>query len=57
MFISFLVELDRAALFQGIVASTGAISACIGPVIGGVLTDRAGWSNLTLCGFLNLRTC
>lgn len=42
--IGYVVRLDKVPLFQGIVVSSLGISVCIGPVLGGVLTDRAGWS-------------
>ena len=42
--IGYVVRLDKVPLFQGVVVSSLGISVCVGPVLGGVLTDRAGWS-------------
>ena len=41
--ISYTVVLEQRPLYFGVVVSSFAISACIGPVIGGALTDRATW--------------
>ncbi|KAH8892800.1 MFS general substrate transporter [Thozetella sp. PMI_491] len=42
--ISYIVPIDRVPLFQGIVISSLAVSTCVGPVIGGLLTEYATWS-------------
>lgn len=42
--ISYVVQLDKVPLFQGIVVSSLGISVCIGPVLGGVLTEYTSWS-------------
>lgn len=41
--ITHTVELERRPLFMGIVISVFGIAVSIGPVIGGVLTDRVNW--------------
>lgn len=41
--ISYVVQLDKVPLFQGIVVSSLGISACVGPVLGGVLTEYTSW--------------
>ncbi|KAM7218997.1 Major facilitator superfamily domain containing protein [Rhypophila decipiens] len=41
--IGYVVRLDRVPLFQGIVISSFGVSVCIGPVIGGALTQYATW--------------
>jgi MFS family permease len=42
--IGFTVALKKVPLFQGVVVSALGVSVCIGPVLGGVLTDTVGWS-------------
>ncbi|KAF7855296.1 uncharacterized protein EAF02_011555 [Botrytis sinoallii] len=41
--VNFVVELEKRPMYQGIVISSFAISVCIGPVLGGVFTDKASW--------------
>ena len=41
--IGYTVELRKIPLYQGIVVSSFGVSVCIGPVLGGVLTDKASW--------------
>ncbi|OAG09464.1 MFS general substrate transporter [Paraphaeosphaeria sporulosa] len=41
--VSFIVELEKVPMYQGIIAAAAAISATAGPVIGGALTDHANW--------------
>ncbi|KAL9594373.1 MAG: hypothetical protein Q9219_007067 [cf. Caloplaca sp. 3 TL-2023] len=41
--IGYIVELERRPLFMGIVISVFGISICIGPVMGGAITDRVSW--------------
>ncbi|KAI8634021.1 MFS general substrate transporter [Xylariaceae sp. FL1651] len=41
--IGYVVRLEKLPLFQGIVVSSLGISVSVGPVLGGVLTDRVGW--------------
>ncbi|KAF2971336.1 hypothetical protein GQX73_g2190 [Xylaria multiplex] len=41
--IGYVVRLDKVPLFQGVVVSSLGISVSIGPVLGGVLTDRVSW--------------
>ncbi|KAI0533326.1 MFS general substrate transporter [Xylaria digitata] len=43
--IGYVVRLDKVPLFQGVVVSSLGISVSIGPVLGGVLTDRVSWRN------------
>ncbi|KAL8725329.1 MAG: hypothetical protein Q9166_007435 [cf. Caloplaca sp. 2 TL-2023] len=49
--IGYIVELERRPLFMGIVISVFGISICIGPVMGGAITDRVSWRcNLPIGG-------
>ncbi|KAI1760080.1 MFS general substrate transporter [Hypoxylon sp. FL1150] len=41
--IGYAVRLDKVPLFQGVVVSSLGISVCIGPVLGGVLTEYTTW--------------
>ncbi|KAI1853893.1 hypothetical protein JX265_012578 [Neoarthrinium moseri] len=41
--IGFAVQLDKVPLYQGVVVSSLGISVCVGPILGGALTDRASW--------------
>ncbi|KAI0017069.1 MFS general substrate transporter [Xylariomycetidae sp. FL0641] len=41
--IGYSVQLEKVPLYQGVVVSSLGISVCIGPVLGGVLTDHATW--------------
>ena len=41
--IGYTVVLNHRPLYFGVVVSSFAISACIGPVIGGALTDHVTW--------------
>ncbi|RYC61641.1 hypothetical protein CHU98_g4575 [Xylaria longipes] len=41
--IGYVVRLDKVPLFQGVVVSSLGISVSVGPVLGGVLTDRVSW--------------
>ncbi|KAI0006869.1 MFS general substrate transporter [Xylariaceae sp. FL0662B] len=41
--IGYAVSLDKVPLFQGIVVSSLGISVCVGPILGGVLTDYTTW--------------
>ncbi|PQE23830.1 efflux pump antibiotic resistance protein [Rutstroemia sp. NJR-2017a BBW] len=41
--IGYSVRLDKVPLYQGIVVSALGVSVCIGPVLGGVLTDHVTW--------------
>lgn len=42
--IGYVVSLDKVPLFQGVVVSSLGISVSVGPVLGGVLTERVSWS-------------
>ncbi|KAI1363649.1 MFS general substrate transporter [Xylaria arbuscula] len=41
--IGYVVSLDKVPLFQGVVVSSLGVSVSIGPVLGGVLTERVSW--------------
>ena len=41
--IGFVVPLGKVPMYQGIVISSLGISVCIGPVIGGALTEHTTW--------------
>ena len=41
--ISYSVPLDKVPVYQGIVIGAMGISVCVGPVIGGALTQYANW--------------
>jgi MFS family permease len=41
--ISYAVPLDKVPAYQGIVIGAMGISVCVGPVIGGALTQYATW--------------
>ncbi|KAI0395153.1 MFS general substrate transporter [Xylariaceae sp. FL0594] len=41
--IGYVVPLEKVPLFQGVVVSSLGISVSVGPVLGGVLTDRVTW--------------
>lgn len=41
--ISYAVSLEKVPQYQGIVISALGISVCLGPVIGGALTEYASW--------------
>ncbi|KAI4232198.1 MAG: hypothetical protein LQ349_005153 [Xanthoria aureola] len=49
--IGYIVELERRPMFMGIVISVFGISICIGPVMGGAITDHVSWRcNLPIGG-------
>jgi MFS family permease len=41
--ITHVVPLEKVPLFQGIVISGVGISICVGPIVGGALTQYASW--------------
>lgn len=41
--IGYVVPLEKVPLYQGVVVSALGISVCVGPVIGGVLTQFVSW--------------
>ena len=41
--ITHSVELEKRSLYMGIVISVFVISVCVGPVIGGALTEHVTW--------------
>ncbi|KAK6607441.1 major facilitator superfamily transporter [Botrytis cinerea] len=41
--VNYVVELEKRPMYQGIVISSFVISVCVGPVLGGVFTDKASW--------------
>ena len=49
--VSTIVPLEKVPMYQGFVAGAAAVSATAGPVIGGALTDHAGWR---WCFWLNV---
>jgi MFS family permease len=44
--ITYAVPLDKVPAYQGIVIGAMGVSVCIGPVIGGALTEHASWRTL-----------
>ena len=38
-----VVELEKRPLYMGVVASVFAVTVCVGPVLGGVFTERLSW--------------
>ncbi|KAL7274281.1 hypothetical protein RUND412_002827 [Rhizina undulata] len=49
--VAFIVPLEKRTVFIALVSSMFAISSCVGPVLGGVLTDGPGWR---WCFWINL---
>lgn len=45
--ITNVVRLEKVPMYQGIVVSALGVSVCVGPVLGGVLTEYASWSKYT----------
>lgn len=41
--ITYIAPLEKRQLYIGAVVSVFGISACGGPILGGVLSDRVGW--------------
>lgn len=41
--IGVVVKLEKVPMFMGIVLGVFALSGCIGPVIGGALTEHLSW--------------
>ena len=41
--ISYIAPLEKRPLYIGITISVFGVSTCTGPLLGGVLTDRASW--------------
>ena len=41
--VTYIAPLEKRPMFIGLVVSVFGISACSGPILGGVLTDRVGW--------------
>ena len=41
--IGLSVELEKRPLYMGIVISLFGIAVCLGPVLGGVFTDKVSW--------------
>ncbi|KAI0383424.1 MFS general substrate transporter [Hypomontagnella monticulosa] len=50
--IGYAVRLDKVPLFQGVVVSSLGISVCVGPVLGGVLTDYTTWRGFVVATIL-----
>jgi MFS family permease len=45
--IGYVVPLAKVPMYQGVVVSAIGISVCIGPVVGGALTQYAHWRKHT----------
>lgn len=41
--VGLIVPLEKRPFYLGIVVSVFGIAVCFGPIVGGVLTDRASW--------------
>ena len=41
--VTYIAPLEKRPMFIGLVVSVFGISACGGPILGGILTDRVGW--------------
>jgi MFS family permease len=50
--IGFVVPLGQVPMYQGVVVSSLGVSVCIGPVIGGALTEHASWRMYIGCVML-----
>jgi MFS family permease len=48
-----IVPLSKRGMYQGVVGSTWGIASALGPIIGGLLTQRASWR---WCFYINLPT-
>lgn len=53
MIIGDIVPLSKRGMYQGVIGSTWGIASALGPIFGGLLTDRASWR---WCFFINLPT-
>ncbi|WWC92921.1 uncharacterized protein L201_007884 [Kwoniella dendrophila CBS 6074] len=52
--VSDLVPLHKRGTYQGFLGSTWGIAAVLGPLLGGILTEKASWR---WCFYINLPTC
>lgn len=41
--VGLIVALDKRPLYMGVVVSVFGIALCLGPVLGGVFTDKVSW--------------
>lgn len=52
--VSDIVPLEKRGAYQGLLGSSWGIAAVLGPLLGGVLTEKASWR---WCFYINLPTC
>ncbi|ORY34911.1 major facilitator superfamily domain-containing protein [Naematelia encephala] len=52
--VSDIVPLHKRGIYQGVLGATWGVAAVLGPILGGVLTQKASWR---WCFYVNLPTC